>query len=92
MRGPRYLNCNFSYAGLKNQVRMAIEARNMWESLTSWLSFFLASLPVASGIIKANRMDFLGLRDKIFTGEPFSHAETTVVGKKYTVSEMCITH
>ncbi|OAE20663.1 hypothetical protein AXG93_154s1370 [Marchantia polymorpha subsp. ruderalis] len=29
MRGPRYLNCNFSYAGLKNQVRMAIEARNI---------------------------------------------------------------
>ncbi|KAL3700432.1 hypothetical protein R1sor_018454 [Riccia sorocarpa] len=29
MRGPKYLDCNFSYAGLKNQVRMAIESRNI---------------------------------------------------------------
>jgi tRNA A37 threonylcarbamoyltransferase TsaD len=26
-------NCNFSYAGLKNQVRLAIAAKNMYVSL-----------------------------------------------------------
>ncbi|CAM6128970.1 unnamed protein product [Calypogeia fissa] len=29
LRGIKYRDCNFSYAGLKTQVRMAIEARNI---------------------------------------------------------------